>query len=88
MQEVQLTMCVTREHVAVNVAHELTERQRNILDIIREHVAVNVAVNTKYLSEELGVNRKTIQRELVSLQALNLVKWIGTDKDGYWEISK
>lgn len=73
--------------VAENVAHELTERQQNILDIIKENVAVNVAVITKYLSEELGVNRKTIQRDLVSLQALNLVKWIGTDKDGYWELA-
>lgn len=80
-------MFVTRKNVAQNVAHELTERQQNILDIIKENVAVNVAVNTKYLSEELGVNRKTIQRDLVSLQALNLVKWIGTDKDGYWELA-
>ena len=77
-----------KTYVAVNVAHELTERQRNILDIIKENVAVNVAVNTKYLSEELGVNRKTIQRDLASLQALNLIKWIGADKDGHWELIK
>ena len=87
MQEDQPSMFVSKENVAVNVAHELIERQQNILDIIKENVAVNVAVNTKYLSEELGVNRKTIQRDLVSLQALNLVKWIGTDKDGYWELA-
>ena len=88
MQEEQPSMFVSKENVAVNVAHELIERQQSILDITKAKVAVNVAVNAKRLSEELGVNRKTIQRDLISLQALNLVKWIGTDKDGYWEISK
>ena len=57
--------------VADNSESQLTERQRNILDLIdngviddSQNVAVNVAVNTKSLADSLGVNRKTIQREL------------------------
>jgi Fic family protein len=68
-----------------NVADDLTDRQRNILDIIR-NVAVNVAVNTKYLSERLGVNRKTIQRDAVALQEKHLIQWVGSDKTGHWVI--
>lgn len=79
----------TTENVAGNVADKLTERQRFILDSLRDvaaNVAVNVAVNTKYLSERLGVNRKTIQRDIAALQEQKLVRWVGSDKTGHWEI--
>ncbi len=56
---------IDTQDVAVNVTEELTERQRIIVELIRkgvaEDVALNVAVNTKFLSEKLNVNRKTIQ---------------------------
>ena len=68
-----------------NVADDLTDRQRVILEILN-NVAVNVAVNTKYLSEKLGVNRKTIQRDVVALQEKRLIQWVGSDKTGHWEI--
>ena len=50
------------------VAEELTERQLIIIEMIGKSVAQNVAVNTKYLSEKLNVNRKTIQRDMAYLQ--------------------
>ena len=94
LQEVQLTLFVPKwneqenenvqVNVAVNVAHKLTERQANIYELIKENVAVNVAVNTKYLSEILGFNRKTIQRDLTVLQDYGMVEWYGSDKDGHW----
>lgn len=87
------TATETGQDVADNVADKLTERQRLILKIIKEsavnvadNVADNVAVNTKNLSERLNVNRKTIQRDLVGLQELNLIRWVGPDNGGYWEI--
>jgi len=80
-------------NVAVNVAVEITERQNNILSIIKNGVAVKendvavyVAVNTKLLADRLGVNRKTIQRDLNVLLSKNLIVWIGSDKTGHWEI--
>ena len=75
-----------RLNVAENVAYQLTERQRIIYDFIKQNVAVNVAVNTKSISEELGVNRKTIQRELIALKEAGIVQWVGSDKKGYWVI--
>ena len=70
---------------AANVVDDLTDRQQVILETIK-NVAVNVAVNTKYLSERLGVNRKTIQRDAVALQEKHLIQWVGSDKTGHWVI--
>lgn len=86
-------VAVKENNVAVNAVEEFTERQHSILSIIHNgatakenDVAVNVAVNTKYLADRLGVNRKTIQRDLNVLLSKNLIVWIGSDKTGHWEI--
>ena len=73
------------QNVADGVADELTERQKVILETLR-NVALNVALNTKYLAEQLNVNRKTIQRDLASLQEKHLIRWIGSKKSGHWGI--
>ena len=80
--------------VAEDVADGYTERQLLIIDVLKNHVAdkkQNVAdravPNTTYLAELLGVNRKTIQRELSLLQAKEVVRWIGSDRSGYWVLS-
>ena len=82
-------------NVAGNNIHDLSERQLFIMDImidVAENVAENVAerfkVNTKYLSERLGVNRKTVQRDLVELVEKHLVRWVGSDKTGHWKVIK
>ena len=69
-------------NVAVNVAEQLTERQFVIYSTIKS----NVAVNTKFLSEQLHLNRKTIQRDLLVLRDKNLIQWIGSAKTGHWEV--
>lgn len=69
-------------NVAVNVAEQLTERQFVIYSSIKS----NVAVNTKFLSEQLHLNRKTIQRDLLVLRDKNLIQWIGSAKTGHWEV--
>ena len=75
-----------KEPARKNVAEELTDRQRIIIELIEKGVAQNVAVNTKHLSEQLLVNRKTIQRDTASMQQRKLIQWVGSDKTGHWEI--
>ena len=81
-----------KETLQNNVAEKLTERQSIILSLIgrrvADDVAQNVAVNTKYLSEKLNVNRKTIQRDVRYLLEKKLIQWVGSDKSGHWEIIK
>ena len=71
-------------NVAVNVAEQPTERQIIIYNTIKN----NVAVNTKYLSELLNLNRKTIQRDLLVLKDKQLIQWIGSAKTGHWQVIK
>ena len=81
-----------KETTQNNVAEKLTERQSIILSMIgkrvADDVAQDVAVNTKYLSEKLNVNRKTIQRDVRHLLEKKLIQWVGSDKSGHWEIIK
>jgi len=81
-----------KETTQNNVAEKLTERQSIILSLIgrrvADDVAQNVAVNTKYLSEKLNVNRKTIQRDVKHLLEKKLIQWVGSDKSGHLEIIK
>lgn len=90
-EEVRLTLPVPfgeLGNVADNVADELTDRQRVILELIRanvaDDVASNVAVNTKYLSDTLKLSRKTIQRDLNILIDKALICWEGTNRTGRW----
>ena len=73
-------------NVALNVAYKPTERQQIILRIIKNEDTDNVALNTKYLSDKIGVSRKTIERELSILQKIKLIVWVGSKKYGHWEI--
>ncbi len=38
------------------------------------------------MAEKLDVNEKTIKRDVVKLKQKGLLKRIGPDKGGYWEI--
>ena len=53
---------------------------------VQPNFGENVAANTKYLSEQLNLNRKTIQRDLLVLRDKNLIQWIGSAKTGHWEV--
>ncbi len=90
MKMMHISDNVTRD-VAEDVADKYTERQLLIINALKKHVADDVAdkavPNTKYLAELLGVNRKTIQRELSLLQAKEVVRWVGSDRSGYWVLT-
>lgn len=90
MKMMHISDNVTRD-VAEDVADGYTERQLLIINALKKHVADDVAdkavPNTKYLAELLGVNRKTIQRELSQLQAKEVVRWVGSDRSGYWVLT-
>jgi len=78
----------TKDNVAVNVAVDLTDRQREILSFISTNVAVNVAVNTQNIANHFEVNRKTVQRDLSILISHSLIIWVGSSKTGHWEVVK
>ena len=76
---VEVTAQRTKFMRMMNVGKDVADKKQNVAD--------RAVPNTKYLAELLGVNRKTIQRELSLLQAKEVVRWIGSDRSGYWVLS-
>ena len=68
-----INVAVNAENVAVNTENVAVNAENVALNT--ENVALNaenVALNTKSLAEHLGLNRKTMQRELTLLQEKKL----------------
>ena len=74
------------DNVTMNVVNELTERQKDIIKILSDSVVDDVVENATTLSHKLGVSHRTIQRDLEYLKKLNVIRRVGTDRGGHWEI--
>ena len=68
------------------VEESITTKGNSEKTNVADNVADKTVPNTKYLADSLRVSRKTVQRELSWLQDKKLIRWIGTDRSGYWEI--
>ena len=71
-------------NVQVNNA-KLTERQRKIYEAIKNDT-INDTINAKTLSELFGTSVITIKRDLYVLRDMNLIKYVGSNKSGHWEV--
>lgn len=68
---------------------QLTERQRKIYEAIKSGTVndtINDTINAQTLSEALGASVITIKRDLYVLRDMNLIKYVGSNKTGHWEI--
>ena len=73
---------------------QLTERQRNIIDRLIEtgklrvsdNVLENALETSASLAKHLSVFERTIRRDLASLQSLGIIRRVGPDKGGHWEV--
>ena len=66
----------------LNETVNVTEKERQLIQIIRK----NKHISSQKMSKSLGVARSTITRMLKSLKDKGIVKRIGEDKNGYWEV--
>lgn len=73
-------------NVTDNVVDKLSERQKDIIKILSDSVVDNVVENASSLSRRLGVSHRTIQRDLEHLKKLNVIRRVGTDRGGHWEV--
>ena len=62
---------------------KLSTSQKKIIEQIRK----NPLITQRKLSEKIGINEKNIRNNIEKLKQKNLLKRIGPDKGGYWEIS-
>lgn len=63
------------------------KQQKN--DTINDTIngTINGTINAQMLSEAIDASIRTIKRELYALRDMNLIKYIGSNKTGHWEIA-
>jgi fido (protein-threonine AMPylation protein)/DNA-binding transcriptional ArsR family regulator len=55
---------------------------------IRKHIESRPYITAKELSESLGVSSRTVERHLRELKENGVLRRVGSDKTGHWEIIK
>lgn len=71
-------------NVPVNVPVKQTGRKERIVKIM----AANNGVTIRELAARLGVNEKTIKRDIAALRTDGIVSREGSDKTGQWIVSR
>ena len=74
----------TEKKVTAKVSVKVTVNQQKILDVIKE----NPFVTQEELAQIIGLSRKSIIQNMKKLQENGLLKRIGADKNGRWEIER
>lgn len=73
------------EKVVENVPENVPE---NRLNSIVELIKINANISMIDLSKKIGVNHKTIKRDIEKLKSRGILKRIGPAKGGHWQITK
>jgi ATP-dependent DNA helicase RecG len=55
---------------------------------IIELIAGNLSITTQEMADVVGISRRAVAKQLANLQAEGIVKRVGPDKGGHWEIVK
>ena len=66
----------------VNASVKLSETEKRIMELLKSDGYCTYDM----MSEKLSVNRTTIMRNVQSLVKKGLLRRVGADKNGYWEI--
>ena len=73
-----------RKEINKKLNAPVNDRQIRIINDIQK----NKNITQAELANKHNVNEKTIKRDLKKLKDLNLIKRVGPDKTGYWQIIK
>ena len=91
LDEVELVLPVTSPKTApesatvnatVNATVKLSKTQRRILPILQS----NKFASYEEIAKQLDIERTTVWRNLDSLKKKSVIKRVGGDKDGHWEV--
>ena len=69
-------------NVTENVIEKLTERQRQIVNMVAQYPFTT----TTLMAQKLNVSLMTIRRDIEKMA--HVVRHVGPDKGGHWEIIK
>lgn len=60
----------------------LVESQRKIVELVR----ANPRISKKEMAESIGINTTAIDKHIKRLRDINILKRVGSDRSGYWEL--
>lgn len=72
----------TEKKVTAKVTQKVTVNQKKILEAIKD----DPYITQEMLAKILGITRKSVVANMKKLQDGGLIKRVGADKNGYWEI--
>lgn len=74
----------TEKKVTVKVTVKVTLNQKKILEVVKN----NPQITQEELANVIGLTRKSINSNMKKLQENGLLKRIGADKNGYWQVTE
>ena len=69
-------------NATINATIKLTDSQKKIL----EKILSNPIITQIEIAEQLNLHRVSVTRSITKLQKLGVLKRVGSNKTGYWEI--
>lgn len=82
VQDIDKDLHDVQKNVQKNVQKELTERQRNIIDLIETDGTMTI----DEMSKRLNITSKTVYRELVHLKEIGIIERKGSRTKGVWSM--
>jgi len=73
----------SNQDVTENVPENVPEKR---LNVIMELIKLDAGISMLDLAKKIGVDHKTIKRDIAKLKTLSLLKRIGPAKGGHWEV--
>ncbi len=73
----------SNQDVPENVPENVPEKR---LNVIMELIKLDAGISMLDLAKKIGVDHKTIKRDIAKLKTLSLLKRIGPAKGGHWEV--
>ena len=73
-----------KQKISIHNNEPVNNRQKEIIKLILNNRNITIID----LANKLSAGRETIKRDLKKLKELNIIKRIGSDKTGYWEVVK
>ena len=71
-----------RLDVTDHVTDHVTDLQQKILEAIRQ----NPSITQSSIAERIGISRVHVSRNMRVLQERGIIRRVGSDRSGYWEI--
>ena len=80
---IEIPYIPTLQGSEIDTTQKSTQKStQKIIDLIRE----NPYVTTQEMADAIGIIRRTVAKHIKSLQENGVIKRVGPDKGGHWEV--